>query len=402
MAQKAFATTESCSCITQAILEDYITPLKEYIDYYNKGRAVRSTLAANVINKVDNIQSVAFIATRTILNSVNTAQRSVQSVYREIGENLEQEWKMKQYKSENIDYYKKSLADLKSKGSKHKLIKFVLSYVFTKRLDFHLDSWSVTEKIQAGMVLVRLFIQSTNLIKLEDEYIRGKRKKVIVATDELQQAIENVNSKLEILHPQLLPMISRPINRLDVFGGGYTTNLFKKDRLIKSRSRDYLTMLHNHEMPLVYNALNHIQGTEWQVNGDVLDIINKLWETGEEIAELPNRNDEALIPFPFPELTKDSVLTEEQIEIKKKWKRETTAIHKRNVAKRSQRILVSQILRIANNFKDYDKIYFPFTLDGRGRMYPLPVLLHPQGSDLAKSLLRFAEGKKLKSSIKAI
>lgn len=32
-------------------------------------------------------------------------------------------------------------------------------------------------------------------------------------------------------------------------------------------------------------------------------------------------------------------------------------------------------------------------MDFRGRLYPIPVLLQPQGSDLAKGLLRFAEGK---------
>ena len=32
-------------------------------------------------------------------------------------------------------------------------------------------------------------------------------------------------------------------------------------------------------------------------------------------------------------------------------------------------------------------------MDFRGRLYPIPVLLQPQGSDLAKGLLRFARGK---------
>lgn len=40
-------------------------------------------------------------------------------------------------------------------------------------------------------------------------------------------------------------------------------------------------------------------------------------------------------------------------------------------------------------------------MDFRGRLYPIPVLLQPQGSDLAKGLLRFAEGKPVdKNSIK--
>jgi DNA-directed RNA polymerase len=149
-------------------------------------------------------------------------------------------------------------------------------------------------------------------------------------------------------------------------------------------------------MPMVYEAINHIQATSWQINGKVLEVAQKLWEIGRAVAELPDREDEPLIPYPYPEKdTKCDSYTEEEIEVIKKWKRETYETHKRNVQKRSVRILVAQILRIANQFKDYEKIWFPYQMDFRGRLYPIPVLLQPQGSDLAKGLLRFAEGKKV-------
>lgn len=35
--------------------------------------------------------------------------------------------------------------------------------------------------------------------------------------------------------------------------------------------------------------------------------------------------------------------------------------------------------------------YFPHRLDFRGRAYPQPVWLQPQGPDIARSMLRFAE-----------
>jgi DNA-directed RNA polymerase len=146
-------------------------------------------------------------------------------------------------------------------------------------------------------------------------------------------------------------------------------------------------------MPIVYEAINHLQATEWQVNKRVLDVVLQLWEEGRAVAELPDREDEPLIPYPYPEKTKEDAKTPEEIEVIKKWKRDTYEIHKRNVQKRSVRILVSQILRIANQFKDYEKIYFPHQMDFRGRLYPIPVLLQPQGTDLSKGLLHFAEGK---------
>ncbi len=156
-------------------------------------------------------------------------------------------------------------------------------------------------------------------------------------------------------------------------------------------------------MPIVYEAINHLQNTEWQINQQILTTVNALWEEGRAIAELPEREDIELIPYPYPDKnTKTDSYTEEEIEIIKKWKRETYEIHKTNVKRRSIRISTAQILSIANRFKGYDRIWFPYQMDFRGRLYPIPVLLQPQGSDLAKGLLRFAEGKKIHNDKNAI
>jgi DNA-directed RNA polymerase len=53
------------------------------------------------------------------------------------------------------------------------------------------------------------------------------------------------------------------------------------------------------------------------------------------------------------------------------------------------------ILDIAKEFSQYEKIYFIWRMDFRGRLYPLQTLLHPQGDDIIKSLLNFAEKKEV-------
>jgi DNA-directed RNA polymerase len=52
-------------------------------------------------------------------------------------------------------------------------------------------------------------------------------------------------------------------------------------------------------------------------------------------------------------------------------------------------------LSTAERFLDAPAIYFPHSMDWRGRLYPVPAILNPQGSDVAKGLLHFAEGKPL-------
>jgi DNA-directed RNA polymerase len=52
-------------------------------------------------------------------------------------------------------------------------------------------------------------------------------------------------------------------------------------------------------------------------------------------------------------------------------------------------------LNQANQFKNFDKIYFPYNLDFRGRAYPVPPHLSNIGSDLCRGMLKFSESKPL-------
>ncbi len=57
----------------------------------------------------------------------------------------------------------------------------------------------------------------------------------------------------------------------------------------------------------------------------------------------------------------------------------------------------SAILKLnqADQFKNFEKIYFPYNVDFRGRAYPVPPHLSNIGSDLCRGLLKFAEEKPL-------
>lgn len=397
----SFGCASIATKLISRILENYTSSIKQYLDDYSKGKAVRSTMAAEVISRLNDVDSVAYLTSKIILNAIYTKD-STQKMYKAIGQAIEDEYKMRAFKQENSHYYKSIQEDLNKRGAKSNRKKNITTGVFNKRLDFHLDQWSVSEKSQTGLVLTRLFVESTGLVEFEERYEKKKHYKTLIPTQELVDWIENTNEKLEVMQPFFLPMICPPKDWTNILEGGYISPYLKKNKLVKNNNKDYLKKLSTAKMPMVYEAINHIQATAWQINSRVLKVVQDLWEIGSAVAELPDREDEALIPYPYPEKdTKTDSYTEEEIEVIKKWKRETYEIHKRNVQKRSVRILVAQVLRIAEQFKKYEKIYFPYQMDFRGRLYPIPVLLQPQGSDLAKGLLRFAEGKKVdENSIK--
>ena len=55
---------------------------------------------------------------------------------------------------------------------------------------------------------------------------------------------------------------------------------------------------------------------------------------------------------------------------------------------------VKMAIEIANDYKGED-IYFPHNYDSRGRVYPIPVGLSPQGSDAVKAMLSYKNGQVL-------
>lgn len=391
---KTFGCTSVATKLISRILDDYSNKIREYLDDYSKGKAVRSTLAADVISRLNNVEVVAYLTSKIILNSM-WARIPTQAMYKAIGQAIEDEFKMREFKSENAHYYKTIQEDLNRRGAKANRKKNITTGVFNKRLDFHLDRWTVTEKFQTGLVLTHLFVESTGLVEYEDVFKKNKHLKILIPTQELVNWTENMNEKLELMQPLFLPMVCQPKEWTSILEGGYISPYLKKNKLIKNNSRDYLKKLETARMPIVYEAINHLQNTQWQINKRVLDVVKALWEEGRAVAELPDREDEPLIPYPYPDRGKASEenWSEEEIEIIKKWKRDTYEIHKRNVQKRSVRLLVSQIIRIASQFAAYDTIWFPHQMDFRGRLYPIPVLLQPQGTDLSKGLLHFARGK---------
>lgn len=389
---KTFGCSSAATKLISRILDDFVNEINLYLYDYETGKPIRSTIAAHVIKRLNDIDSVAYLTAKTILNSIWSQVPTI-AMYKQIGQNIEDEYKMREFKTENVHYYQSIQSDLNSRGAKANRKKNITTGVFAKRLDFHLDRWTVTEKFQAGLVLTNLFVKSTGLVEFQDAYKKAKHYKYLVPTQELVEWIESLNSKLELMQPLFLPMVCPPKEWTSVMEGGYISPYLKRNKLVKNNSKEYLKKLETAKMPIVYEAINHLQNTAWSINTKVLDVVNALWEEGKAVAELPDREDEPLIAYPYPDKTKEDSYTDEEKEVIKKWKRDTYDIHKRNVQKRSVRLLCSQILRIANQFREYKEIYFPHQMDFRGRLYPIPVLLQPQGTDLAKGLLHFARGK---------
>ena len=162
--------------------------------------------------------------------------------------------------------------------------------------------------------------------------------------------------------------------------------------LVKASNRRYLEALKNrgHEMKPVYDAVNIMQETEWVINKPIYEVILSLINTDSSLGHLPTNPQEIELPVkPVDiETNKESLV---------KWKREASLVYKERAKSKSKYIQVRQIIEEARLLLDRS-FFYPYQLDFRGRIYPKPAMLSPQGADYSRALIKFKYGKQMKEN----
>lgn len=251
--------------------------------------------------------------------------------------------------------------------------------------------WSQAQMANVGLKLIELAVEATGLFELKLNQTKvGKqirRKLELHVTEAAVEWLDRQHERCELLDPVPLPMVVSPRAWTNPVDGGYLHPPIGT-RLVQSHSRAYLEELHNIDMPLVYRAVNMVQGTRWRINRRVLGVLEKLSSEGGGLAGLPMRDAE---PMPGKPIDFD-----ENEDARDQWKRAASEVHAKNATGFSKRLAVAQQLWVARKLVDYPAIYFPHYLDFRGRVYPIPQGgPHPQAGDIGRSLLEFSEGKAL-------
>jgi DNA-directed RNA polymerase len=194
--------------------------------------------------------------------------------------------------------------------------------------------------------------------------------------------LDQQHDRCELLQPQRLPMLCRPLPFAQTDDGGYLSPLLRRP-LMRVPTARMATLCSKDSMPDVYRMVNGLQDVPWRVNTEVYEVVSKLWELGRDIPKTARRED---IPVPA-KLPEDA--PKEKRALHKLRGRE---IHSANEGNKGRRIAASQTLSIARRFLGR-KFHYPYKLDFRGRVYCVPQFLTPQGSDLAKGLLLFDTAK---------
>lgn len=153
------------------------------------------------------------------------------------------------------------------------------------------------------------------------------------------------------------------------------------------------------------HVVNRVQGCPYKINKRVLKTVDTIIKHNlVDISSSPN-NPILYGGIPYMDVinTKMLIVKEDYGELddtgkfldkesKHRWLRAVKEQEIRNKGLESKRLQYKLALDIAHKFKEYDRIYFSYQLDFRGRLYPIQNFLNPQTSNNIKPLLEFAEG----------
>jgi DNA-directed RNA polymerase len=263
-----------------------------------------------------------------------------------------------------------------------------------------IEDEAMTDKdaILLGVKLINLCVGATGIGSFEVEKRKTNGKwitiKKFVLSEEVVTLLEDTNLKLQFANPQCLPMVVEPLPWSVELNGGYHYALRGRYPLIRKttgkRGRDA-------DMPFVYEGLNRIQATPWRINERLLGVVRSLRRLGSSLGGLPDAEPQ---PAPATHPWMDERIpkcdqTDEQKEQLVEWKKQASRIKEGNNLRASKLIEWLTAINLADQFVGYERIWFPHNLDFRGRAYPICSGLQPQGSDLQRGLLVFADPKPL-------
>lgn len=382
--------------------------VKAYLAEAFAGRPGTFTAVAAVKMKLLNPDAVAYLAAKTILDSL-TINKMEQTVANEIGRAIEEEARFQSYQGQLpalMDTIKRDHVKRK-KSTRH--TKRVLKNRLAKA-GATWEEWKESDCIILGYKLIELFLQGeTQIVAREAMPVRGAKNHKpafrLVPGEGIETLIADSKELSALLTPGFLPTVVPPKRWTSPFGGAYWTGHVDRraKRLVKTRNMNYMEDLRHVHMPGVYDAINAVQETAWQINRSVLDVMHECWELGREVGSLPSQknHETPTQPFTVPPCrcycdAKKAWGKTPEGQAWRAWRKMTHAVYEQNFKTKSRRLQAAKVIMVADMFEKDEAIYFPHQLDFRSRVYAMPMFLQPQGPDYVRGLLRFAKGKPIK------
>jgi len=263
------------------------------------------------------------------------------------------------------------------------------------------QGWTEREKHAIGYVLLTIFENATAdtfgegkpFVQAEDKGIRYS------LSEDAVKHIGELQTYQVPLFTLCQPMVvkPKPWTEDSLFRGGYISKRVRRYPIIKGAKARDATRFADMDWSAILPAVNAIQETPWRINGVMLEALDWAYNSLSKWEPFKQRGIGKMVSCEkqdLPEAPEGYGVVEE---ITKQHNKACFLIHSRNREDKSKRIAVEMALMFAKRYQDYAAIYFPHNMDSRGRVYPLPAVLNPQGPDFIKGLLEFSQGEPIET-----
>jgi DNA-directed RNA polymerase len=396
------------------IIKESIYPLsraiEEYIHYY--GNRAGKPVKALAYIKLLPPETAAFITIKTMLNE-SCKEINLESIIDSIGQRIEDQVRFEKLEDKAEKYVakvKERLARAVSKNYVHQknaLVAGEKTLSEPKSEDYEpLErwiNWGVDAQRHIGAALINMAIENvlfngSALFEKKNFYVKmGKTFKEVIrlkVSDEIVGWIDRYREVMEAQSPAYRPCIIPPRDWTNPYTGGYY--ILDTITMVKGR-KSQLKRLTKTQMPLVYRAINGLQNVPWQISKDVLEIAKSILKTGNGLA-MPQREpfSKPACPVP-PELSEirgkelKTYLTKDQWSDFISWRQETTEIYQKDNKRKAKYLNFFNTVSTATDYSQYDRFFFVYTCDSRGRYYAESSTINPQGDDFQRGLLKFAD-----------
>lgn len=292
----------------------------------------------------------------------------------------------------------------KSRSARHKAA--VLSHARTSTGTPTLEDMGVGREVleSLGMKLLDTVIEHAGIFEY-DYKKTGTGATInteicVVLTESALSMMKRIDGRAEWQSPMMPLMVTKPVKWDENLAGGY---LDMKVDLLKGASLGYLASLEEYDLGPALSAMNILQETPFRMNKKVLAVLNEAWQADLNIGILPKR--EKKVEPQMPVALNDGMTDAERnaaIEAFKAsqpeawiaWKKATSQVkaYNESAERRAKLQDAEKLLSLANEHASYDAVYSPVQMDFRTRMYYMANGLTPQGNDIAKGVLEFANG----------
>ncbi|WP_331694589.1 DNA-directed RNA polymerase [Pandoraea sputorum] len=396
---------------TNAVFRRWLIPVRDLIEasLAETGRAGRRAAHVALVKPLDPA-SVAFIAVRSALVHCVAGgdDNDARDLGRTVGRSVYAELVLATFEHINPELFWEISHDLDKRRSKSARHRYNTLRHSANENEVPIPTWTNPEREQVGLWLVEL-MREIGLIEVVQQRVsrKGKHREYyfVSLSDDAKRVVSTVREAVAMSMPFHQPCIEPPKDWVAVNDGGYHTPEMRRQmphciNMHRIHIRQAREAIKSADMGRVLEGINHLQRVPWQINADLLAVVQELSRHSKrDVAEIVSAEGEERPPVPawLPPgaKIKELVLTEQQQVEFKKWKREAALWHNRRVQRGVKWGRFDTAMRTALKYRDYPAIYFVYQADFRGRLYAMTTGVSPQGSDLQKAMLRFAEGKPL-------